>query len=422
MQETAVVTVFLRHGTDVLLLRRSDRVGSYSGRWGAVAGHAEGDPDAAARQEVREETGIDPHESTTLVRRGDQFTVVDVDLDTRWVVHPFLFDCETRDVDPNEETAEYEWTAPTAILRRETVPDLWTSYDRVRPGVETVATDREHGSAYLSLRALEVLRDEAALAVTGQEGARDWQGLRATARDLATARESMPVVRTRVDRAATDAIEGGGTPERLEAAADADLERALAADREAAAIAADRLPGARIVTLSRSGTVRQALVGAEPAAVLVAESRPGGEGVDVAGILAASLDCPVWLTTDAALAHRFAAWNADVLLVGADAILGDGRVVNKVGTRGAAVAASHDGIQTVVVAASDKITPATDPDLEERDRAELTDDESVVVANPTFDVTPGDVVDAVVTERGVLDAEAVAAVADEHREFATWRQ
>ena len=422
MDETAVVTVFLRHDCDVLLLRRSEAVGSYSGRWGAVAGHAEGDADAAARQEIREETGIDPDESTTLVRRGDPFDVEDADLDTRWVVHPYLFDCETREVRPNEETTTAEWAPPTAILRRETVPDLWTSYDRVRPGVEAVASDREHGSAYLSLRALEVLRDEAALAVTRHGDARDWQSLLGIARDLATARESMPVVRTRVDRAATAAIEGGETPERLEAAADAGLERALAADRRAASIAADRLEGARIVTLSRSGTVRQAIVAAEPAAVLVAESRPGGEGIGVAEDLADRLDCAVWLTTDAALAHRFVSWNADALVVGADAILGDGRVVNKVGTRGAAIAAAHDGTTVAVVAASDKITPAVDPDLEERDRTELTDDESVVVANPTFDLTPGSLVDVVVTERGVLGEDGVVAVADEHRDLATWRR
>ena len=44
-EATDVVTVFLRNGGAVLLLRRSDEVGSYRGRWGAVAGHAEGGPD-----------------------------------------------------------------------------------------------------------------------------------------------------------------------------------------------------------------------------------------------------------------------------------------------------------------------------------------------------------------------------------------
>ncbi len=423
MDERAVVTVFLRNACEVLLLRRSDAVGSYTGRWGAVAGHAEGDPDGAARQEIREETGIDPDEQTTLVRQGDPFAVDDPDLDTRWLVHPYLFDCETRTVEPNEETTAWEWVAPTEILRRETVPDLWTSYDRVRPGVETIAEDRERGSAALSLVALDVLRDEAALAVEGHEDARDWTGLLAVAKDLVVARPSMPVVRTRVDRAVTDSIQSGESPTALEAAAQRGIDRALAADEEAAAVAADRLDGMRIATLSHSGTVTSALKAAEPAGLLVAESRPGGEGVGVAERLGRDLACDVTLTTDAALAHEFDDWDAEALLVGADAVLADGRIVNKVGTRGAAIAAAHEGIDTVVVAASDKVVPAeTVPDLEPRPREELSDDERIAVANPTFDVTPAGVIDAIATERGELEDGGIAAVAREHRSLAGWRR
>jgi len=45
---TEVVTAFLRHGPDVLLFERSDAVGSYPGRWGGVAGHADDVAAAAA--------------------------------------------------------------------------------------------------------------------------------------------------------------------------------------------------------------------------------------------------------------------------------------------------------------------------------------------------------------------------------------
>ncbi|MFB6095104.1 MAG: NUDIX domain-containing protein, partial [Halodesulfurarchaeum sp.] len=57
MDATPVVTVFLRNEGAVLLLRRSEEVGSYPGAWGAVAGHAEGDPESQALAEVEEETG-----------------------------------------------------------------------------------------------------------------------------------------------------------------------------------------------------------------------------------------------------------------------------------------------------------------------------------------------------------------------------
>ncbi|MCU4800711.1 NUDIX domain-containing protein [Halobacteria archaeon HArc-gm2] len=435
MNETPVVTVFLRNDGDVLLFRRSDAVGSYQGRWGGVAGHVADDegrdrsPEAAARDEIAEETGI-AAEDVSLVRAGDPFPVDDPDRDDRWLVHPFLFGCESRAVETNEETTEYEWVPPTAILRRETVPALWTSYDRVRPRVATVRDDREHGSAWLSIRSLEMLRDEAALAETGRSASADgdadyerreadgddWEGVADLARRLCDARPSMAVVANRVNRAMAAASEDR-TPAAVEAAASDGIDRALSADEAAAANAADRLPD-RVATLSRSGTVLTAIRAAEPDAVLLAESRPGREGVGVAEALAG--DCEVTLTTDAAFPFELDAWNAEALVVGADRVLPDGRVVNKVGTRAATLAAPAD-CPSYVVAASDKVATDDAVDLEERDAAEVYDgDAALAVANPTFDVTPADAVDAAITEDGALDAEAVARVAERHRECADW--
>ena len=429
---TAVVTCFLRNDAAVLLFRRSEAVGSYRGLWGAVAGHAEGDPDAAARQEVREETGLDPAD-LAFVRAGDPFEVCDEE--GQWLVHPYLFDCPTRAVDPNWETEAHEWVPPTAILRRETVTDLWESYDRVRPRVETVASDTDHGAASLSVRALEVLRDEAALAGVGgpagrkgsdSDGSADagWSRLVDLARELVTARPAMPVVANRVDRAVHEADER--TPASLETAVAAGIERALRADERAAASAAGRV-GDRVATLSRSGTVREALARAAPDAVLVAESRPGGEGVEVAEAAAATLDTTVTLTTDAAFPHQLVEWGADTLLVGADAVLPDGRVVNKAGTRGAALSATREGVDVVVAASVDKVRRNGAVDLEPRDPGEVygsrgkageSDREpNFAVRNPTFDVTPADAVTAV-GEDGAFDPAAVAAA---HRRRAAWR-
>ncbi|WP_415379083.1 NUDIX domain-containing protein [Halosimplex sp. TS25] len=428
LDETHVVTVFLRNDSDVLLLERSDAVGSYSGRWGAVAGHAEGDPDAAALTEIREETGVDPDTDVTLVRRGDPFGVTDTDLGTRWVVHPYLFDCASRTVDANEETTEFEWAAPTEIRRRETVPDLWTSYDRVRPTAESIAADREHGAAYLSVRALDVLRDEAAVAAErGDDTDGAWSHLTGVARDLLDARPAMAVVTNRVNRAVERAGDSA-TPASLEAAAHVGIDRATAADDDTAEIAAEEIPDG-VATLSRSGTVASALGRANPREVLVAESRPGREGVATAERLVETTDGTVTLTTDAALADRLAATEIEALVVGADTVLSDGSVLNKVGTRAAATAAASEGIDCLVVAASDKIAPESDRqgdavaavDREERDPAEVYDgDADLRVANPTFDVTPADRIDALVTERGVLDADGVARVAAEHRALADW--
>jgi translation initiation factor 2B subunit (eIF-2B alpha/beta/delta family) len=425
---TPVVTCFLRNEAEVLLFRRSEAVGSYRGLWGGVAGHAEGDPDAAARREVREETGLDP-ETLAFVRAGDPFAVRDEE--GQWLVHPYLFDCPTRAVEPNWETETHEWVPPTAILRRETVTDLWESYDRVRPRVATVADDTEHGAASLSVRALEVLRDEAALSAEAAgeddgDGTADagWPRLAALARELATARPGMPAVANRVDRAVHEADDR--TPTALEAAAEAGIERALRADERAAALAATRV-GDRVATLSRSGTVRETLSRAEPEAVLVAESRPGREGTGVAEAAAESLGATVALTTDAAFPHQLVEWGADTLLVGADAVLPDGRVVNKAGTRGAALSAARTRVDVVVAASADKVRRDGAVDLEPRGPGEVygdgggdedgEGDPALDVLNPTFDVTPADAV-TVVGEDGEFDPAAAAAT---HRRHAGWR-
>jgi translation initiation factor 2B subunit (eIF-2B alpha/beta/delta family) len=413
MEERAVVTCFLRHEGAVLLCRRSDEVGTYAGLWGAVAGHAEGDPGAAARQEIREETGLDPDEAVTLVRRGEPFAVADEQAGIRWTVHPFLFDAAHRDVTPNWETSAYEWVAPTAICHRETVPELWTSYDRVRPTVATVASDREHGSAYISVRALEVLRDEAARAADGGR-----EQLFDVARALLDARPSMSVVRNRVNRV-MHAVRDADTARPVEHVAAAAIERAVSADRRAAEQAVDHVADCRVATLSRSGTVLQALQYADPDAVLVAESHPGREGVAVAETLADETD--VTLTTDAGFAHALDTWDADVLLVGADTVLADGRVVNKVGTRAAVICSSFEGIEVLVTAAVDKLSPDGEIDLEPRDSSEVYDeDKSVTVLNRTFDVAPPDCIDAVVTELGLLDQAAVERAVDRHRRYTEW--
>lgn len=447
MDEVDVVTCFLRNRGEVLLLRRSEDVGSYRGQWGAVAGHADGDPDAAAHEEIREETAL--LDAVELVRAGDPFPVEDPEMQrdnehtsrgTRWIVHPYLFDCDSRDVTTNYETTEYEWVSPTEILRRETVPDLWESYRRVRPTVETVREDRDHGSAYLSLRALEVLRDRAAEQSEVAENAsgddeaasradelsgarsadgedRDWSDLSALARALLAARPGMAVVRNRVNRAMTAAGDDR-TPAAVERAAAAGIARAIDADDRAAREVADWLSGT-VLTLSRSGTVRAALRTASLDAVLIAESRPGGEGVGVAETLADEVSTT--LVPDAGVAYALDARDVDAGVVGADTVLPDGRLVNKVGTRAAALAAAHEDVPVYAVTARDKVATDAEVDLELLDRGAVYEgDADLDVLAPTFDVTPADLV-RVVTEDGVLPPDEVAAVADEHRDLAGWK-
>jgi translation initiation factor 2B subunit (eIF-2B alpha/beta/delta family) len=126
--------------------------------------------------------------------------------------------------------------------------------------------------------------------------------------------------------------------------------------------------GERVATLSRSATVTRALSAAvnhpsptgEPflRGITILESRPGGEGMTLARELApltAHHDVTLTLLPDAALMTAVA--DATCCLIGADALLGDGDAVNKVGSHPLALAARERGIPCYVLADTTKIAP-----------------------------------------------------------------
>jgi 8-oxo-dGTP pyrophosphatase MutT (NUDIX family) len=120
-----VVTAFLRHRGRVLLLRRSDRVGSYRGRWAAVSGYLEEPtPLAQALREIREETGILPG-AVALVAAGQPIEVDDDSLQRRWVVHPLLFELAAPpEIRLDWEHSAFQWALPAEVARLPTVPRL----------------------------------------------------------------------------------------------------------------------------------------------------------------------------------------------------------------------------------------------------------------------------------------------------------
>jgi translation initiation factor 2B subunit (eIF-2B alpha/beta/delta family)/8-oxo-dGTP pyrophosphatase MutT (NUDIX family) len=429
---TPVVTVFLRNRGQVLALRRAESVETYPGRWAGVSGYVESgeDPEATARREIEEETGLAAAPAADAdvhrVRAGRPFAVDDEEGHVE--VHPFLFDADTREIETNEETVQTAWLHPTELLRRETVTDLWHSYQSVAPTVKSVAADAEHGAAYVSLRALEVLRDRAGLLVgTDAERETAWDELADLARRLRTARPSMAVLQNRVDRAMAVAVAGNDdypSPAAVERAAIDAIEDAIDAEETTATTAAEVLAGETVLTLSRSGTLLAAFERAAtdrepPERLFVAESRPAREGVDVAEALAEEF--PVTLTTDAAVGHVLAEYDVERVVVGADSLLPDGRVINKTGTRTLATVADRAGVPVDVVAASDKLRSDGEYTLESGTPSAVYDgDAPIDVLNPTFDVTPADRITAVVTERGVLDPADLADLAAERAGCSTW--
>jgi translation initiation factor 2B subunit (eIF-2B alpha/beta/delta family) len=169
-----------------------------------------------------------------------------------------------------------------------------------------------------------------------------------------------------------------------------------------------------LATWSASGPVREVISRmARRMAVTVrcAEARPALEGRRLAGALARA-GARVEVFADGALAAAVA--DADAVLVGADAI-GEGWFVNKAGTRAVALVASAAGVPTYVLAGRDKCLGAAlwcHVRLREGPPAEIWRHASrgIAVRNPYFERVPWDGVAALVTDRGVLGADDVAAI------------
>jgi translation initiation factor 2B subunit (eIF-2B alpha/beta/delta family) len=396
--------VFVRHAGDIALLTRPV----------ATAENGTRDAEQVGRKTVasRSSLGVDAVE---FVRAGSPFDCSSQELaavdrlddelgtDTAIRVYPSLFDCSR----PNESVQDNEWTwqSPIEVFEYRTESVCWQGYDAVRPTVETITTDRDHGSSTLSVRALEVLRDEALVLEAGESA---YEGTQQLTEALLNARPTMTVLQNRVARAFATA--DSDNPVDVAHAADDAIEAALAADDTVGAIASERVDGKRVATLSRSATVERTLRQGNPTALLVARSLPGGEGIAFADTLRDIGETTV--TSDAAFPGLLSEWDADVLLVGADSVLPDGRVLNKVGTFASAVAAEHGDIDCIVVTSVDKIAPAATFDLEPRDANWAPD--AVSLSNPTFEATPFSAIDTLVTEDGVLDEEDIQSLATEH--------
>jgi methylthioribose-1-phosphate isomerase len=174
-------------------------------------------------------------------------------------------------------------------------------------------------------------------------------------------------------------------------------------------------PGARVLTHCNAGALATAgygtAVGAIRAAwevglvdhVWVDETRPLLQGARLTAWELERLGIPHDVIADSAAAAFMASGEVDLVVTGADRIAANGDVANKVGTYALAVLARYHGIALVVVAPTSTLDPGTasgaEIPIEERDAAEITS--RFNARNPAFDVTPAELVAAVVTDEGV---------------------
>ena len=162
------------------------------------------------------------------------------------------------------------------------------------------------------------------------------------------------------------------------------------------------------------GVIRSGWAGGRIARVFADETRPWLQGARLTAWELIRDGIPVTLIAEGAAAHLMKTGQVQWVIVGSDRIAANGDVANKIGTYGLAVLARRHGVKFMVVAPTSTVdmdTPTGDDiPIEVRDPAEVLEVGGRRIAaagaeawNPAFDVTPAELVDAIVTEKGVVE-------------------
>jgi len=194
-------------------------------------------------------------------------------------------------------------------------------------------------------------------------------------------------------------------------------------------------PGAKVLTHCNTGMLCTAGIGTALGVIWCAsiagriervwvdETRPLLQGARLTAWELLALGVPQTVIPDSAAASLIAAGEVDLVITGADRVAANGDAANKIGTYGLAVLSGHHDVPFIVAAPTSTVDLATptgaDIRIEERDPAEVTEPfgrrvapEDVPAANPAFDVTPAELVTALVTELGIVERPSSSALAE----------
>ena len=212
----------------------------------------------------------------------------------------------------------------------------------------------------------------------------------------------------------------------LEVEAIAILEEDIAANRRMGDLGAELMTGSNgILTHCNAGAlatggygtalgvIRSAFRDGKVERVYADETRPWLQGARLTAWEMVQEQIPVSLLADVAAAHLMRQGKVQWVVVGSDRIAANGDVANKIGTYQVAIAARHHGVKFMVAAPTSTIdmnvASGADIPIESRAQEEVLGvfgqryaAEGAEAWNPVFDVTPAELVDAIVTEKGVV--------------------
>jgi methylthioribose-1-phosphate isomerase len=340
-------------------------------------------------------------------------------------------------LEPSTAVAALRWRDGLELLDQRLLPgrERWVPVPGAAFAARAIRNLTVRGAPAIGLAAAYALAAEARINA-------ETSHLRRSARRLASARPTAANLQRAVQQV-LGAIERVAPGERFE--------RALTAARElhaadAAACLAIAVHGATLFSSEKVallthcntgalatggigtalGIVRALQAQGRLAHIYACEARPVLQGARLTAWEALQDGLPCTLLADAAAASLIARGCVQGVVVGADRIAADGSVANKVGTYALALAAARHGVSFVVAA------PTTTFDLgcpdggaipiEQRGEDEVrrfgrakVAPEQVAAYNPAFDVTPAELVTAIVSERGVarpVNPETVRGIAE----------
>ena len=162
------------------------------------------------------------------------------------------------------------------------------------------------------------------------------------------------------------------------------------------------------------GVIRSAVESGKRVSVFVDETRPFLQGARLTAWELLEDDIPATLIADVAAGHLMSRGEIDAVIVGTDRVAANGDVANKIGTYPLAVLARRHGIPFYVACPMStldlELASGAEIPIEERPASEVTGfgdvrwaPPQIAVRNPAFDVTPAELVTALITERGVID-------------------
>ncbi len=224
------------------------------------------------------------------------------------------------------------------------------------------------------------------------------------------------------------ALSAGSVPDPTLLLAEAERIHAedIAANRAMAELGSSLIePGSGVLTHCNTGSLATGGIGTALGVIVEGwrrgriqrvfadETRPWLQGSRLTAWELARAGVEAKVIVEGAAAALMATGQIQWVITGADRITARGDVANKIGTYSLAVLARHHGVRFMVVAPRSTLDPSLDSgqsiEIEQRDPAEIwraagldTAPQGAAAWNPVFDITPGELVDVIVTEQGVF--------------------